>query len=128
MNCEGYLIPDSHSSRFLILPQNCLEWECLPVQDFSAYFGLSTAPEIFIKIFAVVSEWAHERGILFLSYLSNWLIIAESVPCLVKYWEFLLCLCQNLGIVINVEVSNLKPTNRAQYLMMLVDTIQERSI
>ena len=41
-------------------------------------FGLSTAPWVFARVFALVSKWAHQRGIRLLRYLDVWLVVAES--------------------------------------------------
>ena len=37
-------------------------------------FGLSTAPQVFTRVFAAVSAWAHARGIRLLRYLDDWLV------------------------------------------------------
>ena len=71
-----------------------------------------------IRLFALVLEWVHMRGIHLLWCLGDWLIIVESIPLLLQY-------C-NLGIVINIEKSDLEPTSKSQYLRILIDTIQER--
>ena len=89
-------------------------------------FCLSTAPQFFNRVFSLVSDWSHRWGICLLRCLGDWLIIADWVPCLLEHWELLLNLCKDLGIVINCEKSDLKPTNRAQYLGMLLDAIRER--
>ena len=38
-----------------------------------------------------------------LYYLDDWLVLAESVPLLLKYRKLLLWLCQELGVVIKLE-------------------------
>ena len=80
-------------------------------------FGLSIVPQVFARVFTLVSEWAYKTGIRLLCYLNS--------SCPLQYQEFLLLLCCDLGIVINVELLDFEPTNRAQYLRMLRDTIQE---
>ena len=35
-------------------------------------FGLSTAPQVFTRVFAAVSAWVHTRGIRLLRYLDDW--------------------------------------------------------
>ena len=42
-------------------------------------FGLSSAPQVFIRVF-LVSEWAHRRGTHLLQYLDNWLVAASLFP------------------------------------------------
>ena len=39
-------------------------------------FGLSTAPQVFTRVFAAVSVWAHSHGIRLLKYLADWLVLA----------------------------------------------------
>ena len=41
------------------------------------------------------------EGIRLLCYLDDWLVVEELVPLLLQYWEQLLQLCQDLGIVIS---------------------------
>ena len=40
-------------------------------------FGLSTAPQVFTRVFAAVSAWAHARGIRLLRYLDDWLVLSS---------------------------------------------------
>ena len=44
----------------------------------SLCFGLSTAPQVFTRVFAAVSSWANARGIRLLRYLGDWLILSTS--------------------------------------------------
>ena len=44
----------------------------------SLCFGLSTAPQVFTRVFAAVSAWAHSHGIRLLRYLDDWLVLASS--------------------------------------------------
>ena len=41
-------------------------------------FRLSTAPQVFTRVFAVVSVWAHTHGIRLLHYLDDWLVLSSS--------------------------------------------------
>ena len=41
-------------------------------------FGLSTAPQVFTRVFAAVSAWAHSHGIRLLRYLDDWLVLSSS--------------------------------------------------
>ena len=54
------------------------------------------------------------------------MVIAESVSQLLHHQDCLLQLCKDLELVINLEESDLKPTSKAQYLRMLIDTFQDR--
>ena len=84
-------------------------------------FGLSTAPQVFTRVFAAVSAWAHSRGIRLLSYLDDWLVLSSSEKKAKQSITELLSLCHTLGIVIN-EKSDLVPSQSAKYLGMTIDT------
>ena len=84
-------------------------------------FGLSTAPQVFTRVFATVSAWAHSRGIRLLRYLDDWLVLSSSEKKAKQSIRELLSLCHTLGIVIN-EKSDLVPLQSAKYLGMTIDT------
>ena len=80
------------------------------IHQFKAFCsGFSSTPQVFSRVFALVSKWEHQKSISQLQYLDDWLIIVDFCP-------FYLQLCQDLGIVINWEKSDLEPTQRPQYL------------
>ena len=84
-------------------------------------FGLSTAPQVFTRVFAAVSAWAHSRRIGLLRYLDDWLVLSSSEKKAKQAVQSLLSLCHTLGIVIN-EKSDLVPLQTAKYLGMTIDT------
>ena len=86
-------------------------------------FGLSTAPQVFTRVFAAVSAWAHSRGIRLLRYLDDWLVLASSETKARQHVQDLLLLCHDLGIVVNKEKSDLMPSRSASYLGMTIDTV-----
>ena len=43
-------------------------------------FGLSTALQVFTRVFVTVSAWAHARGVRLLRYLDDWLVLASARP------------------------------------------------
>ena len=90
-------------------------------------FGLSTAPQVFMKVFAAVSAWAHSRGVHLLRYLDDWLILASSETKTRQHLSQLLSLCHSLGIVINEQKSDLSPSRSVEYLGMTIDTISARA-
>ena len=85
-------------------------------------FGLSTAPQVFTRIFVAVSAWAHARGIRLLRYLDDWLVLSSSEKKSKESIRELLSLCRTLGIVINEKKSDLVPSQSAKYLGMTIDT------
>ena len=85
-------------------------------------FGLSTAPQVFTRVFAAVSAWAHARGIRLLRYLDDWLVLSSSEKKAKESIRELLSLCRTLGIVINEKKSDLVPSQSAKYLSMTIDT------
>ena len=56
--------------------------------------------------------------------LNDWLILVESVPCQLEHGSSL-TFVKTWGIVISLEKSDFKATNRAHYLGMLIDIIWE---
>ena len=87
-------------------------------------FGLATAPQVFTKVFELVSEWAHIRGIRLLRYLDDWLIIATSKELCRLQLESLLAFLNILGVVVNRKKSEFTPTQSIQYPGMQMDTSQ----
>ena len=85
-------------------------------------FGLSTAPQVFTRVFAAMSAWAHARGIRLLRYLDDWLVLSSSEKKAKESIRELLSLCRTLGIVINEKKSDLVPSQSAKYLGMTIDT------
>ena len=85
-------------------------------------FGLSTAPQVFTRVFAAVSAWAHSRGIRLLRYLDDWLVLSSSEKKAKESIRELFSLCRTLGIVINEKKSDLVPSQSAKYLGMTIDT------
>ena len=90
-----FQIPDHRSRLYL---RFCFESH---VYQFKVLcFGLSTAPKVFTRVFALVSEWAYCLGTCLLRYLDNWLVVVESRD-LLRHHALLLQLCSDLGNVVN---------------------------
>ena len=90
-------------------------------------FGLSTAPQVFTRVFAPVSAWAHSVGIRLRRYLDDWLVLAESEPEVRRALEKILQVCRDLGIVVNLKKSDLEPKTQAKYLGLLLDSVLLRA-
>ena len=84
-------------------------------------FWASHRPQVFTKVFNLVSEWAHIRGIRLLRYLDDWLIIATCKETCLSQLKSLLAFLNALGVVVN-EKSEFRPVQLIQYLGMQIDT------
>ena len=82
----------------------------------SLCFGLSTALQVFTHVMAPVSSIMHRYGFRILRYLDDWLILGSSFQEIVRARDFLLWLCQELGIRINLAKSSLMPSQLIDYI------------
>ena len=64
-------------------------------------FGLSTAPQVFTRVMALVSTSLHRAGIRIRRYLDNWLIQVASRSQVLIVLDAVLQLCHSLGIIVN---------------------------
>ena len=83
-------------------------------------FGLTTAPQVFSRVMAPVSVMMHRRGYRMLRYLDDWLVLGSSLTEVLAARDYLLYLCQSLGIQINLEKSSLQPAQKIDYLGMTI--------
>ena len=72
-------------------------------------FGLSTAPMEFTVIAKEVKLMAISKGIRIHQYLDDWLVRASSHLLCLEHAQQLVQICQELGWLVNVEKSELKP-------------------
>ena len=79
-------------------------------------FGLTTAPQVFTRVMAVVSSVLHLEGIRMLRYLDDWLIQSSSRAEACRARDRVLQLCSVLGISVNMDKSDLVPTQVCVYL------------
>ena len=101
-------------------------WQGLVYQFRALCFGLTTAPQVFTRVMAPVAVLAHSVGIRLHRYLDDWLIVASDHQQLTQDKQWLLSLCQQLGLLINMEKSDLIPSQTATYLGMYIDTGLDR--
>ena len=90
-------------------------------------FELSTAPQVFTRVFATVSAWAHAGRVRLLRYLDDWLVLASTEARARQHVRDLLSLCNSLGVVLNREKSALNPSQSVEYLGMTIDTVAARA-
>ena len=81
----------------------------------SLCFGLSTDPHVFTRVMALVSAIMHRYGFRILRYLDNWLVLGSSFQEILRARDFLLWLCRELGIRINLAKSSLTPSQTIDY-------------
>ena len=86
----------------------------------SLCFGLSTAPQAFTRVMAPVSSIMHCHGFRILRYLDDWLVLASTFQEIVRARDFLLWLCRQLGIHVNLPKSSLDPSQTRDYLGMTI--------
>ena len=85
------------------------EFLCLP-------FGLSSAPHTFTKLLKPVMSLIRQQGIRSIVFLDDMLLMARSREGLLRKVQEIVQLLQLLGFVVNLEKSQLNPTQRIQYL------------
>ena len=90
-------------------------------------FGLFTAPQVFMRVMAPVSTFLHRAGIRICRYLDVWLIQAPSLALVLQALDMVLQLCQDLGIVVNWEKSNLIPSQQVVYLGVILYSLSFRA-
>ena len=88
--------------------------------------GLSTAPQVFTCVMAPVSAIMHHHGFRILRYLDDWLVLASTFQESVRARDFILWLCQSLGICVNLPKSSLTPMQTQDYLGITIQTIPLR--
>ena len=83
-------------------------------------FGLSSAPQVFTRVMAPVSSFMHRYGFRILRYLDDWLVLGSSFQEITRARDFLLWLCVQLGILVNLAKSTLIPSQCLDYLGMTI--------
>ena len=86
-------------------------------------FGLSTSPRVFTKILRPVLAYAHLHGVRLHMYLDDWLLNPDSRQEAQEQTSWLRSLCRRLGLVINLEKSELIPSQKAIYLGIELDSL-----
>ena len=90
-------------------------------------FGLSSAPLVFTLVMAPVSYTMHHFGYRILRYLDDWLVLGSSQLEITQARGFLLQLCADLGIQVNLSKSSLQPALCLDYLGMILQSTPLRA-
>ena len=85
-------------------------------------FGLSSVLQVFTWAMALVSSIMHRFGFRILRYLDDWLVLGSSFQEISWVRDFLLWLCDQLGILVNLAKSTLTPAQRLNYLGMTIQS------
>ena len=116
---DGYFQIGIHPAdrRFLRFCHNGIwQFRALP-------FGLSTSPRVFAKILRPVLAYTHLHGVRLHMYLDDWLLNPDSRQEAPEHTSWLRSLCRRLALVINLEKSDLIPSQKAIYLGIELDSL-----
>ena len=102
-----------HLLRFCVAGQ-VYQFKALP-------FGIATAPLEFTRVVKEVKIMLQNKGIRIHQYLDDWLLRAPSQQVCQKQAQELVSFVQSLGWVINFQKSELKPTQKFDFLGYLFD-------
>ena len=91
------------------------QFTCLP-------FGLSSAHWFFTKTLRPVAAKLREFGIRLVIYLDDILVIANSPKQSADHTSALIYTLENLGFIVHPEKSMTQPTQRVEFLGMIIDS------
>ena len=103
--------------RYLRFCHNGTSWQFTVLP-----FGLSTSPRVFTKILKPVLAYAHLHRVKLHMYLDDWLLNPGTHQEAHEQTSWLRSLCQKLGLVLNLEKSDLIPSQVSTYLGIELDT------
>lgn len=116
---DAYLTVPIHSDyqQFLQFTwnDNLLQFTCLP-------FGLASAPWVFTKLLRSVVTKLRGKGIHLIIYLDDILIFNPCKARLLNHLGTVKSLLESLGFVINVEKSIQIPSQKIEFLGLIIDT------
>ncbi len=87
------------------------QFRCLP-------FGISTAPMLFTRLMKCVAGFIRQQGPSLTQYLDDWLVYHLSREVLLNHLSQVWDCITRLGLLPNLEKSDLVPTQRFQYIGM----------
>ena len=99
-------------------------WQNKAYQFKAMPFGLNVAPRVFTKLLKPVVAWLRGQGIRLIIYLDDILIMASSVELVKQHKQITIRLLESLGFLINYDKSMLIPTQKIQFLGLLIDSTQ----
>lgn len=85
-------------------------------------YGLCTAPFVFTKLLKPVCTYLRINNIIMTCYLNDSIYFHKSKRQCEENVKFATTLLQDLGFVINLEKSHLKPSQSCQYLGFILES------
>ena len=85
-------------------------------------FGLSTAPQVFTRVFAAVARRLRLASVRVLLYLDDWLVLGQSLEEIRRAKALIFHLAAEMGFVIN-QKSNLTPSQEVTYLGIRINCL-----
>lgn len=85
------------------------EFNCLP-------FGLCSAPHCFTKLMKPILEKIRSQGITCVNYLDDFLIFGDTFEECARNVNFTIKLITSVGLTINRDKSNFKPSKKQKFL------------
>ena len=85
-------------------------------------FGLSLSPWVFTRVTRELALSLREQGVRLRMYLDDWLILSQSQETCHVHTQSVLLEASSLGFVLNLQKSELTPSQQFQYLGMSFDT------
>ena len=119
---SGPVVNLPRSERCLLSHRDPPSRQTLPTLLSQRHLGLSTSPRVFTKILKPVLAYAHLHRVKLHMYLDDWLLNPGTRQEAHEQTSWLRSLCQKLGLVINLEKSDLIPSQVSTYLGIELDT------
>ena len=87
-------------------------------------FGFGPAPRLFTKSVKVPVSILRKLYIRIIVYLDDFLILGKTLEETILSRDTVIYLLQNLGFVINLKKAVLHPTQRTEFLGMIIDSVE----
>jgi hypothetical protein len=78
--------------------------------------GLSSSPRIFTRVIKCIKEFVQKRTVHLYQYLDDWLVQASGQAQARQHTRYIVQLAHALGWKVNVEKSELVPSQKVNYL------------
>lgn len=115
--CLTVYITENHQKfvRFAS-KRNYFEYRCLP-------FGISSAPRLNTKILRPVLGFLREKGIRWLVYLDDFLMMAEERASVLEHLKVVVPFLQDLCFLINEDKSVFMTSQMMEFLGVNIDSL-----